>query len=242
LIPDGGFKLKKFFAVSTFCSALLFFGFAVPSNAEVVLDFSNTNGSGSSDISTTPGTDGANTVVSLSIIFNSLAVSGAPSDDGTTSVFLNEYYCTDTTTCNSLGVSGILPNIIYVVGTALGVTGDITGPNTPPLVEIALSGALTGTVAASPTFSLTFPTDVSTVTVSPGLLSALGDSGAVPSLTGMTNVETGGGGGSYSVTSQATLDLGSPAPPAPEPSTWLMMTLGMFLIVFVARKKSSRLS
>jgi len=235
--------LKQFFAVSIFCSALLFSGFAAPCNAEIVLQFSNSGGVGGSDISTTPGTDGLNTVEDLQVVFDTLTVSGAGANNGTTgSLTLEEYYCATTAFCTDLGVFGIQPGIIYVTGTALGVTGDITGANTPPLVQIGLTGALTGNVASNPTFSLIFPVDVGSVTVNPNLLVALGAAGATPALTGMTNVETGGSGGSYSVTSSATLDLGGAAPPSstPEPGTWLMMTLGLSLMVFVARRKSSR--
>ncbi len=209
------------------------------------MDFSNPGGTGTSDISTTPGTTGTNTVVSLNIRLTELDVSGAASDNGTfTGLTLSEYYCSTAAQCLSLNVSGLAPNTIYVVGSALGVEGDLSGPNTPPLVSILLSGPLTGTVATSPTFSLIFPTDVSSVTVNSGLLTALGASGASPTLTGMTNVETGGGGGSYTVTGSATLDLGSPVVTTfgtvPEPGTWLMMAVGMSLIVLVVARRSSR--
>jgi hypothetical protein len=85
---------------------------------------------------------------------------------------------------------------------------------------------------------------VSSVTVNSALLTALGASGATPALTGMTNVESGGGGGSYTVTSSATLDLGGPVVnplgTVPEPGTWLMMAVGMSLIVLVVARRSSR--
>jgi PEP-CTERM motif len=238
--------MKQLFTLSTLCSALFVLGSAAPGNAEIVLDFS-TAGGGTSDISTTPGTIGGNpnTVVSLHVQFNTLAVSGAASDNGTaTGLTLDEYYCATSSDCTSIGAFGLLPGNIYVTGTALGVTGSLSGVNTPPLVTIALSGALTGNVGTSPTFSLIFPTDVSSVTVNPGLLAALGATGATPALTAMTNVESGGGGGSYTVTSSATLDLGGPVVTTfgtvPEPGTWLMMAVGMSLIVLAVARKSSR--
>ena len=69
------------------------------------------------------------------------------------------------------------------------------------------------------------------------LLADLGLAGSTPVLAALTDVNNGGGGGSYTVTESAEIDLTSAVP---EPRTWLMMTLGMSLIAFSAQRRFSR--
>jgi hypothetical protein len=163
---------------------------------------------------------------------------------GNVAGFFNESYCSTTTECMDLGISGSpATNTIYVTGTisALGITGSIGGTgNSSPLIAILLSGPLTGTSSlTSPFFTgYALPT-VSSIVVNPLLVSDLGLTGATFSLSAV-DVNIGGSAGNYTVTQSAAIDL-TTVSGTPEPASWLLTTLGISSIVFFgARRKSSR--
>jgi hypothetical protein len=225
---------------------VLFCGSSIPCHAGTI-DFSN-------DGSSATGSD-------ISLFSPSTIPSTAPNDDtvigiltnfnfynfgsGNVSGFFNESYCSTTTECMDLGISGSPAiNTIYVTGTipALSnLTGSIGGTgNSAPLIAILLSGPLAGTSSlTSPFFTgYALPT-VSSIVVNPLLASDLGLTGANFSLAA-ADVNIGGSAGNYTVTQSAALDLTTTSG-TPEPAAWLLTTLGISSMVFFrARRKSSR--
>ena len=224
--------MKQLFAVSTFYSALLFCGFALPCSAEIV--FTNTNGTGTSDVSVSGTIPGANdTVTYLTSILNQITITGVPSGNGTynQSLYLTETYCaTGSNEC----VAGETPNVIYVTGT-IGALSIFNTSFSNALLAITLSGPLTGSTTSGGLFTLTSPTSVSSISVNSTFAADLGLTNPV-TLISAANVNNGGNG-SYTVIQQAEVDLNTDV--VPEPGTWLLMTLGISLMAFTARKRSS---
>ena len=225
--------MKHLLTSSIVYSALLFGGFSVPCNAEIL--FSHYSGGGTSDLSvsgTIPGPD--ETVTYLTDVFNELTVMGLPTDDGVYGgLYLVETYCaTDSNQC----IGGETPDVIYVTGN-LAALGLSDNSFSTPLLAITLASPLTGATTAGGVFSLSFPTDVSSVYVDPYFLADLGLGSNTPPLTGLANLFDGGGYGNYTMVVSASLNLDADAP---EPRSWLLMTLGTASIVFLARKNRFR--
>lgn len=237
--------MKHSLSVSAFCSALLFCVSAIPCRAGTI-DLLNTTDAGTSDISIAPGSTvpspPADTVIGLTDNFASEIISVGGPMDGPETNFLNEYYCGTAAQCTDAGIPQADLGDILVTGTLAGVTASSF---TAPLVQIDLTGALTGNTTTAPpsannSFTLIFPTGlVGTITVNPAVLSALGLSpSTIFSLTVLANVDTGGGGGSYNAPIQtAEIKLTTVSGTTPEPSTWLLTTLGVSLIVIAARRR-----
>jgi hypothetical protein len=237
--------MKRFLSASTFCVALLFFASALPSHASIIITFSDTNLGNIGDVSTTGGVGSADPVVGLQANFDTVTISGAPSANGTygpggnaiPATFLTEDYCTTGgfPTC----ATGETPGIIYVFGpiAALNPNLNFSTSVANPLVTITLSAGLTANVTGNPTgSSINFPTDVSSIFVNSTFLSDLGLSATNFNLTGLVNALVQTAPNSFISTESLTLSSAV----APEPGSWLMMTLGLASMVFAARKKFSR--
>lgn len=223
--------MKNLLTVVILPSFLMLCGFAAPCNAEIL--FSYDSGGGTSDISISGAIPGAgDTVTYLTDIFHTLTAAGLPSDNGTyAGLYLVETYCT---TGSNECIFGEAPDVIYLTGDIAGL-GISDNSFSNPILAITLSSPLTGTSTPGGTFILNIPTSVSSVYVDPIFLADFGFI-TTPPLTGLTGVFAGGGGGNYTTVVSASLNVDD----APEPGSWILMTLGASSIVFLARRKSSR--
>jgi hypothetical protein len=208
--------MKRLLSATTFCSALLLLSAAIPSRASTIT-FMSTLGAQGEIHTASLGPDA--TVLQLQAFFNSMAVAGAPSGNGTYSGL----YLTETYTPDVLTVSGAVPSL----------NSNLSASTT--LLTITFTSA--GLNADTNTLDLNSPVDVSSITVSPTLLSDLGLSGA-SALTSLT--DTGRGNivndtfKSYNPGLNLTMEVA-------EPRSLFMMALGLGLTVFGARGKYSRI-
>ena len=216
--------MKSIISVSTLCSAVVLLVSAVPGRAATI-SFTSTTGGG--DINTA-SLGATATVTGLTEIFDTLAVAGAPLNNGTYApLFLHESL--DTTT-NILTLTGTI-NGCLLCGSLPGLTVSST------LMSIQLSGPLTANATLSGV-SVNMP-GVTSITLSPTLLADLGLTGATATLTSLGN--TGNpccvGGTNYQDQTSGTLVFSMTSVPEPTflPLTALVLALGTLLL----RKRSS---
>jgi hypothetical protein len=199
------------------CSFFLLAGSAVQSQAAIIQFTSNlTEG----DVTTTTPSGANDLVTLLDGDFSGLTISGAPSGNGSYGTLFLPIVYTPTT----LTVTGSIPGLAGLAGSST-------------LLTINFSAAGISANATGTTFSLNFPTNVTSIVVSPTLLTDLGLSGSIVGLTAFTDTGAVQGTGLNSYTSSnpsLTLTTG-----VPEPSSQMLITLGSaFLgLGFVARKK-----
>jgi len=220
--------MKHILSASTLCAAILFLGSAIQSHAATIEFLSSSPGG---DL-TTAGVGSAATVLGIGSpspdapeIFDTLMIFNDGSVNGNyTPIYLKEIY---NSTTDTLTVSGTLNPYFANLST------------TTNLVTIVFSSAGLTANATSSNVALNFPTDVVSITLGTTFASDLGlpTSLSPVDLLGLTDVgQSNGDTGNYDITS-ASLVLDSNAP---EPGSWLLMTLGSALIVLAARRRSSR--
>jgi hypothetical protein len=219
--------VKHLLSVSALWAVLLLFGSALLSQAAII---QFTGGSTPNIIDILAG--GASSTsdgVSLfqGTLYSTLTVSGASSGNGTyNALSLALFYTPD-----SLTVTGSIPLL----------NSNLAASSTLLTINFSAAGLTADTTSGN--FVLNFPTDVTSIVVSPTLLSDLSLSAAALSLTALTENGVNSSftfqGQSSFFQSNSSLSLAA-STAAPEPSFRLIMIIGLGLMVFVARKGFSR--
>jgi hypothetical protein len=234
-VPGVG---SAIFSVSA--AALFLLGSAIPGHASVIVEFEDSNLFGNSiltggDITTDITMIGANDPITgfVNVPFNTLIVSGAPSNNGTyIPIFEQENF---NATTDVLTLSGTI-NGCSTPSNCANLPGLLTLTN---LVTIQFSAGLTANTTGGATISLNEPApgSITSISLAPALLADLGLSSSTPlTLTALTTTgqPVGASGNNY-VENTASLVLSAPVP---EPGSWMLMISGLALTICGTRKKS----
>jgi hypothetical protein len=227
---------KNLWTFGTFFVVVLLAGFAAPAKATTI-SFSNVK-TGSGDITATafgtnePLLNSAACTPSpeaiCNVTFQTLTISGAPTAgaNGTyTPLFLQENF--DATT-NTLTIAGEIAGCT----TCGGLPGFTTSTT---LVTIVFGADLTGNAGMS-TFSLNALPSITSITVNSMLAADLGDTGPYQPSSMTLTAQPGGAIPNYNSIS-GTLVL---TDAVPEPSTVLLTSMGLGLIVLASRRRFSK--
>lgn len=216
--------MKPIISVSTFCTAALLL-LSAASGLASTISFTSTTGGGDINTSSLGATA---TVTGLTEIFDTLTVTGAPSNNGTYApLFLHE----------SLDA---INNIITLTGTISGCSlcGSLPGlTSSSTLVSIQLSGPLTADATTSGV-SVNIP-GVTSITLSSTLLADLGLSGATATLTNLGNTANPCCVGGTNYQNQTSGTLVFTTTPVPEPTFLPLTALLLGIGALVMRKRGS---
>ncbi len=228
--------------LSVSATALFLVGSVIPAHAAVIIEFEDSGLFGNSiltggDITTDITKIGATDPVTgfVNVPFNTLIVSGAPSNNGTyIPIFEQENF---NATTNVLTLSGTI-NGCSTPSNCANLPGLLTSSN---LVTIQFSTGLTANTTGGTTISLNepAPASITSITVAPALLADLGISSSTAfTLTALTTTgqPVGTTGNNY-VENTASLVLGAAVP---EPGSWMLMISGLGLTIYGARKRFLR--
>jgi hypothetical protein len=226
-LARNGRTANHLLSVSALWAVLLLFGSASLSQAAII---QFTGGSAPNNLGVTAGSvlSTSASVGTISGPISTLNVSGAPSGNGA---------------YNGLSLAlAYNPDSLTVTGSIPVLNGNLAASSTLLTINFSAAGLTADTTSGN--FVLNFPTNVTSIVVSPTLLADLGLSAAA-SLTALTDTATSSGftfqGQPLYFQSSSSLSLTTtPAAAAPEPSFRLMTTFGLVFMVFATRRKFLR--
>jgi hypothetical protein len=226
-------------SASALCAGMLFLGAATPAHAALI-EFEDSSLFGNSiltggDVTTDITMIGLNDPITgfVNVPFNTLIVSGAPSNNGTyIPIFEQENF---NATTDVLTLSGTI-NGCSTPSNCSNLPGLTTLTN---LVTIHFSTDLTANTTGGSTLTLNEPSpaSITSITVASALLADLGLSPSTAfTLTALTasGQPVGTSGNNY-VENAASLTLSTVAP---EPGSWILMMGGLALTIYGGRRRS----